>query len=73
MQDWTTMRPGSNWGDPAYLFDYFTARFGGHEYLPLHAFSEALRMAKRIVALGAFDEVGEVFDAANERFAEVAA
>ena len=65
--NWTTMRPGSNWSDPAYLFDYFCARFGGQDWLQYHAFREALKIAKRIVALGAFDDVEEVFDAAGER------
>lgn len=64
------MNPGLNWNDPAYLFDFYTETFGGYEYLSYASWKEALRIAKRIVALGAFDSVEEVVAAADERFAE---
>ena len=71
MTSYTTMSPGTHWSDPAYLFDYFTGAYGGSDYLSPASFRCALRMAKRLVALGAFDSVDEVFEGARQRFAEV--
>jgi len=65
----TRTKPGSNWANPDYLFDFFCEQYGMGPIF-LDAFSEALRIAKRIVALGAFDTVEDVFDAATERMSE---
>jgi len=59
-------KPGTNWHDPEYLFDYFCDRFAC-EAMSYEQFRDAVRTAKRIVALGAFDDVEEVFNAAEER------
>lgn len=72
MQSYTTMSPGTHWSDPAYLFDYFTDAYGGVD-LTYAVWRHALRMARRLVALGAFDSVDEVFEGAAQRAAEVRA
>jgi len=71
MQTAATMRPGSHWSDPAYLFDFYCAAFAGYEFLPYESWKQALRIARRVVALGAFDSVEELVAAADARVAEV--